>query len=199
MGGKWNRWKTPTREVFNGKTRSTRTFQNWSGMLQRVKSDPYYIGVSISDMFYDYDLFYEWATKQKGFLEVDDNGKLYHLDKDIVGNGKIYSEDVCVFVPNEINNMVKSSGVSNLPIGVNYADRSGKHFTATCGYLGCVFQLGTRNNVEHAHGLYLQFRKLVVEDIMSRYGDKIDSRVYDSLLETCDYRNYDYSLYDSTI
>lgn len=197
MGGKWNKWVTPTRETVNGKTRTTRTFQNWSGMHQRVKSDPFYSDVTISDKFYNYDEFYAWALEQKGFLCKDGNGSLYHLDKDIVGNGKIYSEDVCVFVPTEINNMVKSSGVSNLPIGVNYADKTGKSFKATCGYLGCMFQLGTRSNVEHAHGLYLQFRKLIVEDMKLRYGETIDDRVYDSLLETCDYRNYDYSLYET--
>lgn len=44
----------------------------------------------------------------------------YHLDKDIMGDGSIYSPQVCRFVPQAINNLLVSKCNTNrdLPEGV---------------------------------------------------------------------------------
>jgi len=52
------------------------------------------------------------------------------LDKDIIGNGKLYSPDTCVFVSPQVNSFIKSSGyrgiclrgVTRLPGGRFRAD-----------------------------------------------------------------------------
>ena len=53
----------------------------------------------------------------------DDNGRLYHLDKDILVKGnKVYSPETCCFVPQEINSLLVTSVRSrgDQPIGVSY-------------------------------------------------------------------------------
>lgn len=187
-----SKWKYPSSHYINGKTRSTPAYSKWSAMIQRVGKQKFYEHVTISENFKSFDYWYEWGLEQKGFLVTDSRGYTWSLDKDIVGDGTIYSEDVCVFVPAEINNLVKSSGVSGLPNGVTYADKLGKSFRATGNYLGNSFSLGISDNVKHAHSMYLTFRKMMIEDIMNRYGDTVDERVYDSLLETCNQDNYTY-------
>ena len=79
-------------------------------MLKRCFSEKYqtrqptYKGCNVSDNFLNYSFFYDWCQEQIGFGKVDDKGRCWCLDKDLlfVGN-KTYSETTCVFVPQEIN------------------------------------------------------------------------------------------------
>lgn len=82
----------------------------WQSMLERCFGEnskthrPTYKGCNVSTNFLSYSFFYDWCQEQIGFGKVDEKGRIWHLDKDIlfVGN-KLYSETTCVFVPNEIN------------------------------------------------------------------------------------------------
>ena len=194
MGGKWNRWVTPSRDKIDGKTIVRKEYNQWASMFNRAKGQKYYEEVGISEMFKSYDLWCEWAKEQKGFLNTEYNGKIWSIDKDILGDGTIYSEDVCVFVPTEINNLVKGSGKTNLPTGV-VKDESNKSnpFSAKLNYLGVSFNGGVYDNVERAHRVYLKFRKEMVKDIIEIYGDSVDERVYVKLLETCEPEYYGYT------
>lgn len=194
MGGKWNRWVTPSRDKIDGKTVVRKEYNQWASMFNRAKGQKYYEEVGISEMFKSYDLWCEWAREQKGFLNTEYNGKIWSIDKDILGDGTIYSEDVCVFVPTEINNLVKGSGRENLPTGVvESGSNSFNPYTAKLKYLGVSFSGGVYDNVERAHKVYLRFRKEMVKDIMEIYGDSVDERVYSKLRETCEPEYYGYS------
>ena len=101
----------------------------WRSMLARcyternLKKKPNYIGCTVSDNFKMYEFFYEWCNEQIGFNAIDENGRKFALDKDLLIKGnKIYSEDTCVFIPMEINNViVKSDSLrGEYPIGVAY-------------------------------------------------------------------------------
>lgn len=191
--GKHTKWVTPVSVVVDGKKVVKREYNQWAGMKIRAGTHKFYEGVSLSDKFKSYDSWCEWAKKQKGFMNVEPSGKVWAIDKDILGDGKLYSEDVCVFVPVEINNLIKSSGNKGLPTGVWYDSGVSYHnYKAIGGYLGHQFQLGGFSDVKRAHFVYLQFRTWMVEDIILRYGNSVDERVYQSLRASCDINNYHY-------
>ena len=87
----------------------TKEYTLWCGMLKRCYSDTYqkkyptYIGCEVSDKFKSYEYFYEWCHKQIGF-----GVKCWQLDKDLLVKGnKVYSENICVFIPKEIPNLYR--------------------------------------------------------------------------------------------
>ena len=80
-------------------------YKLWQGMLERCFSEKYqtryptYKGCNVSDNFLNYSFFYDWCQNQVGFGKVDDKGRSWCLDKDLllVGN-KTYSETACVCI-----------------------------------------------------------------------------------------------------
>lgn len=88
-----------------------RALQLWSNMLKRCydKNDPkgyYGSGVTVSPSWQCYANFLRDLPKLSGFDQWLDR-KGYQLDKDLFGNGKVYSKHTCAFVP-EFDN--KSAG-----------------------------------------------------------------------------------------
>ena len=83
----------------------TKEYKLWCRMLVRCysesfkKKQPTYEGCEVSENFKYYEYFYAWCHKQIGF---DNEG--WQLDKDLLIKGnKVYSENVCIFIPAEIN------------------------------------------------------------------------------------------------
>lgn len=104
-----------------------REYSVWKGMLKRCygKTDEKaYRGCYVSENFKSYSYFYEWCQLQYGF-----NNPGWQLDKDILIYGnKMYGEDTCIFIPNELNALFTGYGceVYDLPIGVTYHKDTGK-------------------------------------------------------------------------
>ena len=105
----------------------TREYRLWHNMLTRCYSDgfrnkyPTYEGCEASENFKYYEYFYEWCHKQIGF-----DNEWWHLDKDLLVKGdKVYSEDSCVFLPQEINKVLTKSDKTRgkHPIGVSWHKR----------------------------------------------------------------------------
>ena len=112
----------------------TKEYVLWHSMLVRCYSDkskkkhPTYEGCEVSDNFKSYEYFYEWCHKQIGF-----GVEGFELDKDLLIKGnKVYSENVCVFLPQEINSLLVKSTASRgeYLIGVCWHKRD-KVFMAT--------------------------------------------------------------------
>ena len=87
---------------------NTKEYVLWKNMLERCYSDifkkkrPTYEGCKVSDNFLYYEYFYEWCNKQIGF---GNDG--WQMDKDLLIKGnKVYSEDSCIFLPREINQVL---------------------------------------------------------------------------------------------
>lgn len=170
---------TPTKE--NGKF--TKLYTAWKGMLERCYTEkslakcPTYLGCSVSDNFKNFTFFKEWAEKQVG---SDKDG--WNLDKDILVRGnKIYSEDTCCFVPQEVNKIFTNMKNTNSGlVGVNKRP-TGKYY-ATVKHSGKIHYLGSYATEVEAFQAYKQAKEKFVKDTAMEYIDIIDLRVYNALM-----------------
>lgn len=162
------------------------TYRLWADMLKRcysiksLKTSPTYSQCNVSDNFKYYPYFKEWCEKQIGF-----GNKGWQLDKDIlVKGGKVYSEDTCCFVPQEVNLLLnkKSSKESSLPVGVVYHKQL-KKFKAQCSFYGKNTYLGVFDDFEKAFVTYKGTKEKYVKEIANKWKDQIDPRVYEALMK----------------
>jgi len=162
----------------------------WQDMLWRCAPEflllrPTYTGTTCSENFAYYPYFYEWCNKQKGFNNVDENGKKWNLDKDILLKGnRLYHEDLCVFVPARINMLfVKSNKTrGDCPLGVHWDSGRGK-FKAACsiGKNKGKF-LGRFKSKEEAFQVYKTFKEALIKEVANEYKEQLDYRAYMALM-----------------
>jgi hypothetical protein len=161
---------------------SSRTWQYclWMNMLKRCyannNGDPSYIGCEVSEQFLTLSNFIAWVNKFGKPL----NG--WCLDKDLLGNGRLYSEDTCCFLPSTINLVFKShnySAIGLLP-GVSQQPGSGR-FKAKRSMYGKVVCLGTFSTQEEAHQAYVVATENYVHELAEEYKDLLAANVYEAL------------------
>jgi len=154
-------------------------------MLQRCYGDvcqekqPTYIGCSVSDNFKYYPYFKDWCSAQTGF-----NLDGFALDKDLLSKGnKIYSEDLCVFVPQEINNLITRSDKSRgeFLIGVSYHRASCK-FVSVVSINGGLKHLGCFDTEAMAFQAYKIAKENQIKVMANKWKDRIDIRAYEALI-----------------
>ena len=167
-----------------------REYNLWSGILSRCtkafwEKKPSYAGVTCSDNFKSYSYFYEWCQEQVGFNNKDENGKSWHLDKDLLIKGnRVYSEDTCIFIPQRINKLLVKQlprrGV--YPIGVNWHITCDK-FSSRCkdGH-GKTKSLGCHDTEQEAFLAYKTFKEVLIKQTAENYKDKLDYRAYQALI-----------------
>ena len=166
----------------------TREYMFWKGMMERCYSEfslqrsPSYRGCIVDKRWHNFQNFAEWCQFQKGFSE-----EKWQLDKDLLVSdegGKIYSPDVCVFVPQEVNTLFATGirGDSTSLIGVSYCKDRG-NYQAGCGAGGVRKALGRFPTAELAHEAYLKYKKVRVSEVLEKYKGKVDERVSNLLLE----------------
>lgn len=156
----------------------------WYNMLERcycnhhVKNKLTYKDCKVSDNFKYYPYFKDWCENQIGFNNVG-----WHLDKDILVKGnKVYSEDTCVFVPNEINMLFtkRQSLRGNYPIGVYL---NGNKFVASlCKFGERRKHLGRFNIEKEAFLVYKEAKELHIKEVANKYKGQIDDKVYQALM-----------------
>ena len=183
---------------FNDKTRPAKVdgkkvkeYQLWQNMLIRCFSDKYqtrqptYKGCSVSDNFLHYSFFYDWCQEQIGFGKVDDKGRGWCLDKDLllIGN-KTYSETTCVFVPHEINLFFTDSGNARgeYPVGVCFDKQNGK-FKAQCAVNGKRQHLGLFNTQQEAFAVYKPFKENLCKQLALKWQSEIDERLFNAMMK----------------
>lgn len=88
---------------------TTRAGKLWAGISTRLSKAFQEKNLSYlnkTNEFSDFQKFAEWCQDQFGYLNTTENGRHWHLDKDILNNeSKGYSEDNCLFVPEHINTL----------------------------------------------------------------------------------------------
>lgn len=172
-------------------SRMTYEYKVWTSMLRRC-TDVFqskrstYKGVTCSDNFKHYSFFYEWCHRQIGFGNIDEDGKSWHLDKDLLVKGnKIYSEDTCVFLPPKLNTvLVKSNSIrGKYPLGV-CRNKQMDRFLAQCkNGDGKSRYLGSFKTPEQAFQAYKTFKEACIKQVAEQYKSQIDPRAYKALLE----------------
>ena len=164
----------------------TKEYKLWHSMLVRCYSDaikkkhPTYEGCEVSDNFKSYEYFYEWCHSQIGFGNKD-----WHLDKDLLVKGnKIYSEDSCVFIPQEVNTLLtkRTNSRGEYSIGVSWSKTS-KAFVATVAKnKGKTEWLGYFNTEIEAFNAYKQAKEAFVKEQADKWKGQIDDRAYNALM-----------------
>ena len=165
---------------------STKEYVLWKNMLERCYSDsfkkrrPTYEGCKVSDNFLDYEYFYEWCHKQIGF-----NNKGWQMDKDLLIKGnKVYSEDSCIFLPREINQLLVKCTASRgkYLIGVCWCNTK-KAFVARVGRSkGKQEHLGYFKTELEAFNAYKQAKESFIKEQANKWKSQIDDRAYNALM-----------------
>ena len=125
----------------------------WSRMLQRCYSSniqsrqPTYAGCTVCVEWHSFMAFRAWMKTQDWIGN--------QLDKDLIGNGKLYSPDNCVFVSSQLNSLFTESGANRgkYPIGVSW-NKGKSDFRGTISIDGKCKQLGRFASAEEAHAAW---------------------------------------------
>lgn len=101
----------------------------------------------------------------------------------IKGNRQ-YNENVCVFVPHDINTLLSQSSHSReeLPIGVSRSYTKGSYVACLNRY-GNTVHLGTFNTVEEAFYAYKTAKEDYIKEVANKWKDMVDIRVYKTLMD----------------
>ena len=182
---------------FNDKTRPAKVdgkivkeYDLWQSMLSRCFSEKYqtryptYKGCNVSDNFLNYTFFYDWCQEQTGFGKVDEKGRYWELEKDLLFTGnKTYSETNCVFVPHEINLFFNNHGNARgeYPVGVYFHKASGK-FKAQCKVNGKRQHLGLFNTPQEAFAVYKPFKEDLCKQLALKWQSEIDERLFNVMM-----------------
>ena len=166
--------------------RNIKEYDLWHSMLERCYSDiykkkyPTYEDCKCSDNFKSYEYFYEWCHNQIGFGVSD-----FELDKDLLVKGnKIYSENICVFIPSEINSLLtkRESSRGNHLIGVHWSNTN-KAFVAQVNKgKGQKKQLGYFKTEIEAFNAYKKAKEVFIKEQANKWKGKIDERAYEALM-----------------
>lgn len=154
-------------------------YKIWHSMLSRCYYyDAYKNKAIVADVWHNFGNFCEWVKNNKWF-RLD-----YHLDKDIlsVDGGKIYSPEMCVFVPRRINNAFteRTNLDKKLPLGVSQTSAN----KYKCRYYdsnGVRQQVFGFYNPEDAYDCFVKRKEIVMKELADIYKDNIDPRVYFAL------------------
>ena len=171
--------------------KKVKEYKLWHDMLTRCFSEklqthrPTYKGCNVSDNFLNYSYFHDWCHKQVGFGKVDEKGRSWCLDKDLlfVGN-KTYSETTCVFVPQEINKFFTDCGArrGEHSVGVCFNNKNGK-FQARCSVNSKDKHLGLFDTPEQAFNAYKPFKEALCKQLALKWQHEIDSRLFDAMMK----------------
>ena len=168
----------------------TKEYMLWYSMLRRCysesfkKKQPTYEGCEVSNNFKSYEYFYEWCNKQIGFGN-DGNGNPFHLDKDLLIKGnKVYSENTCVFLPQEINSLLVKCTASRgkYLIGVCWHKTNKAFISRVNKNKGKQEHLGYFNTEIEAFKVYKTAKESFIKEQANKWKSQIDERSYEALI-----------------
>lgn len=179
-------------------------------MIDAAKNKTY-ADVCWSENFSDIDYFRVWCNNQIGYKNRDSANIVWHIEKDLLSeyDSRIYSENTCVFLPQEINLTIgrRGSSVDNgLPTGVAFRNKphtfcsssknvvekyilrgqvesgDAKHYSACINIRGVSHHLGEFYTKECAGEAYRYAKRTYLTEVAEKWKDEIDPRAYQALL-----------------
>lgn len=175
-----------TRYPVSESRRNTKEYGLWCSMLRRCYSDyfkkqrPTYEGCEVSNKFKSYEYFYDWCNKQIGF-----GSEGWHLDKDLLIKGnKVYSENVCIFIPSEINSVLVKCTASRGKhlIGVHWCNTNKAFVAQVNRNKGQPEHLGLFKTEIEAFNAYKTAKEHYLKELANKWKDEIDIRAYNALM-----------------
>ena len=169
----------------------------WKNVLNRIYNEEYHIKHStykkakLCKEWHNYQTFAKDINEMYGFNMKDENGKLYHIDKDILSkNKKVYSKETCLFIPPKINTFLNQNKKKEggLPTGVKYRHQD-QRYEARISIDGELIYLGSCMTIELARDIYVKARNERARKLASIYKGKVDDRVI-TFLENYNEINY---------
>lgn len=170
-------------KVGKGRWEHTHEYRLWKSMVGRVGKSKNYKDVLLSEAFISYDDWLDWARAQKGFMSRDVNGKLFHMDKDLLsgGAGVVYCPNSVVFIPRQLNAMVTRSSKGKLR-GIQTFHKGGKDIhTVKFNLDGKTHYYGAFKDIEVAKEVAADVWKKNLINVASRYD--LDTRVEQAIFE----------------
>ena len=164
----------------------TKEYDLWYSMLKRCysysskKKYPTYEGCKVSDNFLHYEYFYEWCQNQTGF-----SSEGWQLDKDLLIKGnKVYSENTCVFIPQEINKVLIKCTASRGEhlIGVHWCKKGSAFKAQISKNNGKQEHLGYFKTEIEAFNAYKKAKESFVKEQANKFKSQIDPRAYKALM-----------------
>lgn len=130
----------------------------WKDMLKRCYKNPTpaYKDCEVCDEWLNFQNFAKWYNNN--YYDIDE---VLNLDKDILGNNKIYSPENCLIVPKRINSFFikQKNKIYNLPSGITY-DKSRNKICSQISYNGKHYVLGYFDS-EKKHYLNIKIVKIL--------------------------------------
>jgi hypothetical protein len=165
----------------DGKSVFYQPYSTWLNMIKRAYSEnfharrPTYRGVSVCDDWLKFSGYLKWHKENS----VDG----WSLDKDIIGDGTIYSPDVCIFIPKAINNFIEDAGAvrGDCRIGVSKTRSGSYHSYCRDPFLKKRVNIGYYATEEEAFLKRLEY-KLGVLDKYKPNLDLIDGRLFFAIM-----------------
>lgn len=172
--------------------RYTREFGVWKDMIDRcyVRKEKFsaYRDVDVCKEWHNFQNFAEWCVNQKSFNAVDDTGRTFTLDKDILRKGnRTYAPETCCFIPQEINTTLtlrrNHRGDSPLGVAPMYIKTTGKtRYTSSVQTGGKGSYLGSFDTPEGAFQAYKQVKENRLKFLADKWRDFITEECYSALL-----------------
>lgn len=172
----------------------TRSYVLWKTINRRVSSEkvhsvfPNYKKSRVD--FESFQEFAEWCNNQYGYMNKEDNGNYWSIEKDLTAGG-VYNEK-CLFVPNFVNACVLDSLKirGGLPLGVVYRKKNKDMINElkSC-YLsnikkdGKLQHLGYFTSPKDAHRSWQKSKVEIIREYASREVVKSHIKLKNRLLE----------------
>lgn len=166
--------------------KKVKEYSTWYNMLMRcyskkwVEKYPTYKGCSVSENFKHYEYFYEWCNRQIGF-----NNEGWQLDKDLIHKGnKVYSEETCIFLPQELNKLITKTNAKrgDYPIGVTFHKASKKFSSVVNINKTHIKHLGLFDTPEETFYAYKEAKEAFIKEQALKWKDEIDPRAFEALM-----------------
>lgn len=159
---------------------TTESYTVWHSMLRRCYSSVYhegkptYVGTQVENTWKTHSNFAKW------FRENYVNG--WQLDKDLLGDGKLYSESTCCFLPGIINSAISNTGFN----GVHWKKKNNKwvaQMSAVSNGKRKGVHLLITDSKQEAAQRYQEVKGLYIIMLAEKYKDRLKLNVFNKLIE----------------